>query len=115
MGRRTKLVLMHHWDPVNATDTLIEEKVTTALLVPTTLRSLLAEGGARLAATPNLTLRFVAAGGASVPADLIEQLSELFDGRCSRETDTGSRRRRPVRSRAPGTSTSETLRDLHME
>jgi long-chain acyl-CoA synthetase len=55
--------------------------VTTALLVPTTLRSLLAEGGARLAATPDLPLRFVGAGGASVPAELIERLTELFDGR----------------------------------
>lgn len=78
---RTKLVLMRRWDAVQAGDLIIEEKVTTALLVPTTLRSLLSDSGPRLAATPGIALRTVGAGGASVPGELIDRLGELFDGR----------------------------------
>lgn len=78
---RTKLVLMRRWDAVKAGDLIVEEKVTTALLVPTTLRGLLAESGPRLAGTPGLVLRTVGAGGASVPGELIDRLGELFEGR----------------------------------
>jgi long-chain acyl-CoA synthetase len=81
MGERSKVVLMHHWDPVQAGTLIIEEQVTRALLVPTTLRTLLDESGERLAAVPDLALSFIAAGGASVPAELIVRSGELFHDR----------------------------------
>jgi long-chain acyl-CoA synthetase len=77
---RKKLVLLHHWDPELATELILQERVTSALLVPTTLRTLLAAGGERLAAADGLVLRFVAAGGASVPGELIDRIAELFGG-----------------------------------
>ena len=81
MGERSKVVLMRRWDPVQAGTLIIDEHLTRALLVPTTLRTLLDESGERLAAAPDLALSFVAAGGASVPAELIDRIGELFADR----------------------------------
>jgi long-chain acyl-CoA synthetase len=81
MGQRTKVVLMHHWDPLEAAHLIEHERVTRALLVPTTLRSLLSEAGARLAAAPDLSLQSIGAGGASVPAELIRGVVDTFGGR----------------------------------
>lgn len=80
MAGRSRIVLMHHWDPVQAGNLIADEGVTRALLVPTTLRTLLDASGERLASIAELRLRFVGVGGASVPAALIDRLGELFGG-----------------------------------
>jgi long-chain acyl-CoA synthetase len=79
MSMGSKVVLLYRWDVDRAVQLIIDERVTSTVVVPTVLRELL--DSERLQSAGGACLMALAAGGAMVPAALIRRIGDDFDNR----------------------------------
>lgn len=76
-----KVVLMHHWDPVEALDLIERESVTALAGVPTTVFQLLEEAERQGRTLPSLS--GVASGATLVPPELVRRIDHQLASRAA--------------------------------
>jgi long-chain acyl-CoA synthetase len=81
MSMGSKVVLLYRWNVDRAVQLIIDEGVTSTVVVPTVLRELL--DSERLQSAGGASLMALAAGGAMVPGALVRRIGDDFDNRVS--------------------------------